>query len=142
MSIIICPNCGNESQSGYKFCMFCGESLEGLKAIQQTRSPVSSKPPVMERNIFFCPKCNHENHIDNYSCKNCGEDFDKYNIKASFSQTSVSRIAKAKDYAAAVERNYPRFSFNSPFMIVLFVVAVGLIGFLIWIFIRFLGNIW
>ena len=141
MSKLICPNCGNESQIGYKFCIFCGGSLERLESTQQSKAPVIFKPPVMERNTFFCPKCHHENHIDNYSCKNCGEDFDKYNIKASFSQTSVSRIAKAKDYAAAVERNYPRFSFDSPLMIVLLVVAIGLIGFLIWIIIRFISNI-
>ena len=142
MSTVICPNCGNESKAGYKFCMFCGGSLEGLKAEQQSRTQVSFKAPPVERNTFFCPKCNHENQIDNFSCNNCGEDFDKYNIKASFSQTTASRVARAKDFAASVERNYPRYRLDTPFKIFLFVVAIGLIGFLIWVFIRFTANIW
>ena len=91
MSTLKCPNCGNETQSGYKFCMFCGENLEGIKTEKGSNFTLNKHPTRIDRNTFFCPKCMHENHIDNFNCSNCGEDFEKYDISRSVEEHTKKR---------------------------------------------------
>ena len=88
---ITCSNCGNENKTGYKFCLFCGSSLEGHDVEQRSKIFDSEIPSSFERNTFFCPKCMHENIIDNYSCSNCGEDFEKYDISTSIQEHTKKR---------------------------------------------------
>ena len=52
----------------------------------------SNKQPT-----FLCPICQHENLLESILCEDCGEDFGKYNIRANLSETSISRLAAAKE---------------------------------------------
>ncbi|MCG3222020.1 MAG: zinc ribbon domain-containing protein [Candidatus Heimdallarchaeota archaeon] len=130
MSTRFCTYCGNIIDPKNKFCIFCGKNLH--EETTETYQPVQR-----ELNTFFCPSCKHENSINNFQCNNCGEDFSKYNIRASFSDTSVSRKAKAKDFVAKEYKEsfgIDQSSRKFPWYIVtpILILVSGAIIFVIW----------
>ncbi|OLS30788.1 MAG: hypothetical protein HeimAB125_18080 [Candidatus Heimdallarchaeota archaeon AB_125] len=90
MSFISCKNCKSVKKSEDRFCKVCGNRLEDAETISS--SSESNKQPT-----FLCPICQHENLLESILCEDCGEDFGKYNIRANLSETSISRLAAAKE---------------------------------------------
>ena len=93
MSNVYCPSCGELHASTENNCAFCGANLAERVITSKNKQVI----PQHKTPTFFCPKCNVENSIDNRRCKSCNESFSQYNIRTSFSQTSVSKTAKFRD---------------------------------------------
>ena len=124
METIICSKCGNTSNSDYKHCIFCGSSFKS-----------ETKPKVqrgeLEQNTFYCPKCMTENPKEEIICINCRENFEKYNIKTKFSDTSASRRLKGLDMATSTN---PETKFDTKFKILIIVMVIlSAIAILLWV---------
>ena len=146
MSNITCSNCGNQTKSETKFCLFCGNDLEENRSKQSNADSFTNiqstnqyqQSTEVKKTTFFCPSCMHENSLENYRCFNCNEDFKKYNIKGSVSR---SRVAKVVEVAKDLERQRQNVFRSLPpvvqyVIVVISIILIAISGYFIWYFIN------
>ncbi len=69
-----CPGCGAENETGYRFCMACGQPLLSVAEQPQAPEPALSASDLLEAGIV-CPACDTYNEPTQRKCINCGKEF-------------------------------------------------------------------
>jgi len=104
---IQCPNCNYLNQETFRFCINCGINIQQLSG------------------AFHCPICGELPQPNARFCKNCGINFAKYKAPHTLYQDKTVTLFKFLIAVAII------FTIFSVIMLISFVIALGVAGFLL-----------
>ena len=122
LSLIICPNCGQEVSSDVNFCPNCAHPIASQNYINDPllheEEPTLPLPQDEQEYYFYCPTCGAVVREGDSSCISCGKVFD-------WSDTSLEQQSTL--YQAYITK------FSDYYVVIAFaILACSLIALIIW----------